>query len=281
MNRHSNSPYLLRFATFFVSAVLVSVFSFIIISALEALYLGRGLFLFSSVWSPSSGKFGIAAMIYASIILSISALCLGWLLAFGCCCVLRGFGSKWLKVCLMGFLRFMTAIPTVVYGFAAVFLLVPLIRDGLGGSGFCWLAAAVMLALQSVPAMALLMDGTMRSAEEETALTSAALGLTPLQNLSRVIIPVSRRGLLAAAGLGFGRTLGDTLLPTMLAGNAIQFAVSPLESLRTLTAHISLVLSSDIGGGENLSLLLAGGLLLLTSITINLISRSLASGDKP
>jgi phosphate transport system permease protein len=180
----------------------------------------------------------------------------------------------------MGFLRFMTAIPTVIYGFAAVFLLVPLIRNALGGSGFCWLAAGTMLAVQGVPTMTLIMNEAMRSVEEETFLTAAALGMTPLQNLSRVVIPTSRSGLISAGMLGFGRALGDTLLPTMLAGNAVQFARSPLDSMRTLTAHIGLVLSSDMGGGENLSLLLAGGLLLLGRVAVSLLARRLSAGKQ-
>jgi phosphate transport system permease protein len=113
--------------------------------------------------------------------------------------------------------------------------------------------------------------------EEETALTAAALGMTPLQNLSRIVIPASRPWLLSAAVIGFGRALGDTLLPTMLAGNAVQFALSPLDSMRTLTAHIGLVLSSDIGGGEHRSLLLAGGLLLAGSVAVRLLAHSVSS----
>jgi len=271
--RNFSAPLWLRALALCIGGVLSTVFVFISFSALEALWRSEGLHLFSAVWSPQNGHFGILTMIHASLVLSLSALCCGWLLSVGCCCVLRGLGPKWLAV-LLGFaLRFMTSIPTVVYGFTAVFLLVPLIREGLGGSGFCWLAACVMLSIQGVPTMTLVMDEAVRAVSAETSLTSAALGITPLQNLSRVVLPTARPWLLSAAVLGFGRALGDTLLPTMLAGNAVQFAASPLDSMRTLTAHIGLVLSSDIGGGENLSLLVAGGLLLLGSIMASLFAR--------
>jgi phosphate transport system permease protein len=266
-------PFCLRALAFSVGAMLSAVFSFIFCSALEALYLGRSLSLFGPVWNPYAGKFGIAPMISASVLLSASSLCVGWLLSLGCCCLMRGLAPRWFARTLMGILRFMTAIPTVVYGFAAVFVLVPLIRSALGGSGFCWLAAGTMLSIQGVPTMALLMNEALRSAEEETFPASAALGITPLQNLCHIVIPAARPWLVSAAVLGFGRALGDTLLPTMLAGNAVQFALSPLDSMRTLTAHIGLVLSSDIGGGEHQSLLLAGGLLLLGSVTVSLLAR--------
>ncbi len=278
--RNITVPLWLRALALFIGGVLSTVFAFIAFSALEALWRSEGLHLFGAVWSPQSGRFGILPMIHASFILSLSALCCGWSLSVGCCCVLRGLGPRWLAAMLGFALRFMTSIPTVVYGFTAVFLLVPMIRDALGGSGFCWLGACVMLASQGVPTMTLVMDEAVRVVSAETYIAAAALGMTPLQNLSRVVLPTVRPWLLSAAVLGFGRALGDTLLPTMLAGNAVQFASSPLDSMRTLTAHIGLVLSSDIGGGENLSLLVAGGLLLSGSIIASLFARRAVRGKK-
>ena len=275
MRPSHSAPLWLRVLACFVGSVLSTVFAFILFSALDALRAGQGLFLFGPVWDPRAGRFGIAAMIHASFLLALSSLGAGWLLSLGCCCMLRGAAPRPAARFLMGILRFMTAVPTVVYGFTATFVLVPVIRSALGGTGFCWLAAASMLALQGVPTMTLVMDGAMRSRSAETALTASALGMTPLQHLARVAIPGSRRALLTAAVLGFGRALGDTLLPTMLAGNAVQFARSPLDSMRSLTAHIGLVLSSDIGGGEHLSLLLAGGLLLIGSVCVSLLARNL------
>lgn len=272
------APLALRLLAYSVGSVLSAVFAFILFSSLEALGMGRELFLFGPVWDPRAGRFGILAMIHASVLLALSSLCVGWLFSLGCCCMLRGLAPRPIARLLMGLLRFMTAVPTIVYGFSATFMLVPIIRNALGGTGFCWMAAAAMLSLQGVPTMTLVMDGAIRAKSAETALTAAALGMTPLQHLARVTLPASRRHLLAAAVLGFGRALGDTLLPTMLAGNAIRFARSPLDSMRTLTAHIGLVLSSDIGGGEHLSLLLAGGLLLIGSVTVSLLARRLRRG---
>ena len=202
------APLWLRVLACFVGSVLSTVFAFILFSARDALRAGQGLFLFGPVWDPRAGRFGIAAMIHASFLLALSSLCAGWLLSLGCCCMLRGAAPRPAARFLMGILRFMTAVPTVVYGFTATFVLVPVIRGALGGTGFCWLAAASMLALQGVPTMTLVMDGAMRSRSAETALTASALGMTPLQHLARVAIPGARRALLTAAVLGFGRALG-------------------------------------------------------------------------
>ena len=256
-----------------MSAILGTVIAFIIISGIDALVKGRELFLFGAAWNPNAGKFGILTMIQASILLAVSSLCLGWCLSLGCCCLMNGLAPDFIAKAVNLILTLMTAIPTVVYGFAAVFLLVPIIREALGGTGFCWLSAGMILALQGVPTMAFIMDGAVRTLTKETKLTASALGMTKTQHLSRIVLPSAKKSMISAAILGLGRAVGDALIPTMLAGNAIRFAKTPLDSMRTLTAHISLVLSSDIGGGEHLSLLLAGALLLTFCAVVSLIAR--------
>ena len=280
MKDDHNGPLALRALAVTVSALLGTVIAFILISGAEALLKGRGMSLFGAIWNPAAGKFGIAAMIQASLLLAVSSLALGFALSLGCCGMLNGLAPRPVASALMGLLTLMTAMPTVVYGFAAVFLLVPLIRSALGGTGFCWLAASLLLALQGTPAMTLVMHGAVRTHAAQTRLTAASLGLTEVQPLSRVALPLSSRAMLSAAVLGLGRAVGDALLPAMLAGNAIRFARSPLDSIRTLTSHISLVLSSDIGGGEHLSLLLAGALLLIFCAAVSLTARRLTRRNR-
>jgi len=275
VNSRHNGPLALRALALTVSALLGTVSSFIILSGAEAILRGHDLALLGAVWNPAARQFGILTMIQASLVLSLSSLCVGFCVSLGCCCMLNGLAPHVVAKVLMGALTLMTAIPTVVYGFAAVFLLVPLIRGALGGTGFCWLAAGLLLALQGVPTMTFIMHGAVRSIASETRFTAAALGVTPRQHLSCIVLPLSNRAMLQAAILGLGRAVGDALLPTMLAGNAIRFAHSPLDSVRTLTAHISLVLSSDIGGGEHFSLLLAGALLLAFCAVVSLTARRL------
>lgn len=231
--------------------------------------------LFTSVWAPDAAKFGILPMIAGTAALSLSALVLGWLVSFGCLLHIGGFGGKFSASLLSSLLRMMTAIPTVVYGFASVFLLVPLIRSGLGGSGFSWLTASLVLALLITPTMVLAMESAVLPRLEEARITGASLGLSRVETLVWAAIPASRDGLWAAALLGFGRAAGDTMIPTMLAGNAVQYPGKPIEAIRTLTAHIGLVLSSDVGGTAYYSLFVAGGLLLLFSAGANMIVRAI------
>ena len=240
------------------------VFIFVIFCAIEGIIYG-GPTLFTSVWAPDENKFGILTMIAGTAALSLSSLMLGFLLSLGSLCFILGFGPKSAASLLSSVLRMMTAVPTVIYGFASVFLLSPLIRDGFGGSGFSWLTAALVLSVLITPTIVLAMESAVRPVFEEALPVGASLGLTRAQTLVYAALTASRKGLCAAAILGFGRAAGDTMIPTMLAGNAVQYPSTAVAPLRTLTAHIGLTLSSDIGGTAYYSLFVAGGILLLFS----------------
>lgn len=274
MASSQKSPFWLRASAIYVSALLATVFIFIVVCAADGLVMG-GSALFSSVWQPEAKRFGILPMIAATAALSVSATALGWLVALGCLCHIHGFGTRYSSSMLGSLLRIMTAVPTVVYGFASVFLLVPLIRGAFGGSGFSWLSATLVLALLITPTMVLTMESAVAQVAEESRLTAASLGFSHAEHLACVVLPASREWLWGAALLGFGRAAGDTMIPVMLAGNAVQYPLSPLYAIRSLTAHISLVLSSDVGGTAYYSLFAAGGLLLLLSAGANMIFRTI------
>ncbi len=269
-----NTPLWLRASALYVAALLATVFVFITFCAVEGLFMS-GPTLFTSVWHPETQDFGILPMIAATIALSFSSLAVGWLIAFGCVCYIHGFGEKYSASLLSSLLRLMTAIPTVVYGFASVFLLVPLIRDGFGGSGFSWFTATLVLSLLITPTMVLTMEGAVAQMALESRLAAESLGLSRAEHLVYVVLPASREWLWGAALLGFGRAAGDTMIPTMLAGNAVQYPASPFEAIRALTAHIGLVLSSDVGGTAYYSLFVAGGILLALSTGANILFRML------
>jgi phosphate transport system permease protein len=221
-------------------------------------------------WRPTSGEFGILPMLVGSLLLASSAMLLAYPLGLGLCCFVHGLGPTWVARPLMGLVRLMTSVPTVVYGLVSVFLLVPLIRAGFSGSGFSWLAAVLTLAVLVLPTIVLVIDSQLRLAGPELHLTAAALGLTRVQELLHLTLPLSARGLKAAAVLGFGRAIGDTLLPLMLAGNAPQVPHTPLEPLRTLTAHIALVVATDSQSAAYNSLFACGLILFLVSLAVNL-----------
>lgn len=227
--------------------------------------------LLSWEWRPFQGGFGILPMVAGSLLLSLSALLLAFPVSVGICCFAHGMGPSGPAAYLLRLVKFMTSVPTVVYGFVGVFVLVPLLREAFrSGSGFCWLAAAVGLAVLILPTIVLMLHSQFMLIEPQVTLTAAALGMSPAQRLLHLVIPTSGRGFAAALVLGFGRALGDTMIPLMLAGNAAQVPGSLLESLRTMTAHIALVVATDSQSLAYLSLFACGLILFLSTTLVNL-----------
>ena len=197
-------------------------------------------------WQPFTGKFGILPMCAGSLALSILALALAFPPVIGICALVhvlsRGFFSRFLLILI----HFMTSIPTVIIGFVSVFVLVPRLREWLAaGSGFSLLTAALTLSVLILPTIVLVFHARLEQLDLLLRLAAEAMGFTPIQQMRYVLLPASARGLAAAAVLGFGRAIGDTLISLMLAGNAAQFPGSFFASIRSLTAHIALVLATD------------------------------------
>lgn len=233
---------------------------------------------FSWVWAPAQGRFGILPMLTGSLLLALGAVAVGWPLGLGLCCWLLcpdlG-GPRPLRVLVGGLVRLMTAVPTVVYGFAAVFLLTPAVRGALGGTGMGWVSAGLMLGLLILPSVVLVLNAGLAPRLERLLPGGPALGMSRLDLLGLVVLPNAAPTLISSAVLGFGRAVGDTLLPLMLAGNAPQVPESLTSSLRTLTAHMALVTSNEVGGAAYDSLFMAGALLLAINGLVSLAARRL------
>lgn len=231
--------------------------------------------LFSWHWRPMQGEFGILPMVAGSLCLALPAMLIAFPIALGICSFVHGIGPAWAARPLLGVIRFMTSIPTVVYGLVSAFLLVPLLRSGFSGSGYSLLAALLTLSVLVLPTIVLVLDNQFQQIQDEINLGAKALGFTPAQQLLKLTLPLSSRGLLMAATLGFGRAIGDTMISLMLAGNAPQLPHSLLDSIRTLTSHIALVVTTDSQSAAYNSLFACGLILFMVSLLINLFLRSL------
>ncbi|WP_058913379.1 PstC family ABC transporter permease [Entomohabitans teleogrylli] len=243
---------------------------------------GADIGLFSWQWRPAAGLFGILPMIVGSVLLAISAVSIAWLLSLGISVwLLSAAGGatsrtrRWLQWLIAGLIRFMTSVPTVVYGFVAIFLLVPIVREAAGGSGLNWLSASLTLSLLLVPTMVLVMEAGLRPRMEQISLSASALGFSRAQSVTYFVLPQGKRCLLTALALGFGRGIGDTLIALMLSGNWPQIPYHAADSLRTLTAHMALVTANEVGGAAYNSLFAAGAILLLINVCVSLGLRML------
>lgn len=217
-------------------------------------------------WRPSEGSYGILPMVVGSIALSVFAMALAFPSAVLVCAFAYGIGPRWLARPVMITINLMTGVPTIVYAFAAVITVPPLLREAFEqGAGFSILGAGCVLSVLVLPTIVLVIDSNWRGLVATTAHTSAALGLSPAQHVFEVLVPASRSGLLAASILGSGRALGDTMVALMLSGNVPLVPDSPLDPVRALTAHVGVVMSLEVGGPAYQSAFAAGLFLLLTT----------------
>jgi phosphate transport system permease protein len=227
-------------------------------------------------WKPFGGQFGILPMCVGSLLLSVFALGLAFPAALGICGFVTVLAPRGLARFLLVLIHFMTSIPTVIYGFVSVFLLVPLVRDWLkSGTGFSFLTAGLSLSLLILPTIVLIFHARLRQIDPALRLAAEAMGLTPARQFRHVLIPAASRGLVIAAVLGFGRAMGDTLISLMLAGNAPQVPDSLFDSIRTLTAHIALVLATDSQSMSYRSVFASGLILFLVTGAANFLIRML------
>jgi len=230
-------------------------------------------------WQPVSGKFGILTMFAGSLVLSILALALSFPAAIGICTLIHVLSRGFLSRLLLTVVHFMTSIPTVILGFVSVFVLVPLLRDWLdAGTGFSLMTAALTLGVLILPTITLVFHARLDQLDPLLRLSAEAMGFTPIQQMRYVMFPAAARGLAVAAVLGFGRAVGDTLISLMLAGNAAQFPGSLFASIRSLPAHIALVLATDSQSMAYQSVFASGLLLFLLTGAFSYLIRK--SGDR-
>lgn len=226
-------------------------------------------------WDPVHQHFGILPMLLTSCLLTILALCIAFPMTVGICSLLHGtIRSGMPRRVLLFLVHFMTGIPTVIYGFVAVFVLVPLLRWVFEtGTGFSLLAAGLTLSVLILPTMVLVLHAELDQADARYRLTAEALGFSPEQTMRTVLLPACRRALIVTVLLGMGRAVGDTLVSMMVAGNAAQIPHSLFDSVRTLTAHIALVLATDSHSMAYQSVFAAGLFLFLLMACLQALLR--------
>ncbi len=229
-------------------------------------------------WRPYEGHFGILPMMIGSLMLSIGALALACPLALGVSSLGLILGESLPEKAIMAVIHYMTSIPTVIYGFVSVFMLVPMIRQWFDkGTGFSLLAAMLTLSVLITPTIILVYRARLDQIQPALFLTTEALGISRAAYVRKILLPLTRKGLVTAVILGFGRAVGDTLISLMLAGNAPIVPVSVFDSFRTLTAHIGLVVATDSQSTFYHSVFASGLILFLIMTAVNLIIRRLGS----
>jgi phosphate transport system permease protein len=228
-------------------------------------------FLLSTKWAPTKGHFGIFSMIISSISVTLGAMILGIPLSLACAITLAEFSPPRLMTVLKPTIELLAGIPSVVYGFLGVILLVPLIRDYLGGPGLSLLTASVILSIMILPTITSISIDALQAVPLLYKEGALAMGATHWQAVRYVILPAARSGVVTAIILGMARAIGETMAVIMVAGNALEIPTSILDPVRTLTSNIALEMGYS--AGEHRQALFAAGIILFIFImALNVIA---------
>lgn len=234
-------------------------------------------FITGTTWAPGKETFGILPMIAGSIAVTGGALVVGMPLGLGSAIYLSEFAPKKTAQVLKPTIELLAGIPSVVFGFIGLTVLVPFIRDRLGGPGFSVLASALVLGVMILPTMTSISYDALRAVPQAYREGMLAVGASPWQTVKMVVLPAAKSGILAAAILSMGRAIGETMAVIMVAGNATIVPTSPLDPVRTLTSNIALEMG--YASGLHRSALFATGVVLFIVISaLNAVARAAVRG---
>ncbi|MCX5779290.1 MAG: phosphate ABC transporter permease subunit PstC [Firmicutes bacterium] len=253
-------------ATLFIIAIaLITVFIFA--KGLPLLLkVGIGDFLFNSDWRPTKGIFGIGAMVVGSLV--VTAASMVWAVPLGITTAIFMAEVAPLRVgrILGNMVELLAGIPSVVYGFVGLIVIVPFIRNYLGGNGLSVLAGAIILGIMILPTVINISRDAIQAVPKEYKEGSLALGATHYQTIARVIVPAARSGIITAVVLGMGRAIGETMAVVMVTGNSPVIPGSILAPVRTMTSNI--VLEMGYASGDHQAALFATGMVLFVFIIV-------------
>jgi phosphate transport system permease protein len=199
-------------------------------------------------------------MIVSSFWVTFGALLLGIPLGLACTIFLSELIPPSIGILLRPAIQLLAAIPSVIYGFWGLIVLVPLIQNYLGGPGLSIFAGSLVLGFMILPTIITISEDSLKALPPSYKAGALALGATHWQTIWRVLIPAAKSGIVASIILGMGRAIGETMAMIMILGNAVKMPSSFLDSARTLTTNIGIEMG--YASGDHRQALFATGIVL-------------------
>ena len=273
----------------FLAAACVSVLcvalicAFLLANGLPAMgEIGVLKFLSGTRWKPGADIYGIFPMIVGSVYVTAGALLLGVPVALLTAVYLAFFCPKGPYRVLKPAVELLAGIPSVVYGFFGIVVLVPAVRalgERWDGSGNAMLTASILLAMMILPTIIGVVEPALRAVPTSYYEGALALGATHERSVYTAVVPAAKSGILAGIVLGVGRAMGETMAVIMVAGNQPRMPKGILQGVRTLTGNI--VIEMGYATGLHREALIATGVVLFVFILlINLCFSALKRGKK-
>lgn len=228
-------------------------------------------FLTGEMWKPNNGIYGILPMIVGSLYVTAGAICFGVPIGILTSVFMAKYCPKRIYKPLKGATELLAGIPSVVYGFFGLVVLVPLIRQigrhlNFGGNGSSILTASLLLGMMILPTIIGVTESAIRAVPSHYYEGALALGATHERSIFCIVIPAAKSGVIAGIVLGIGRAVGETMAVIMVAGNQARMPSGIFRGIRTLTANIVMEMgyAADLHRGA----LIATGVVLFIFILI-------------
>lgn len=237
--------YLIEQGLFSISLILILIISLLMIFVMaEAIPAfnnqGWANFIFGLNWNPDSNEFGVFPMILGTVYVTVLSLAMAIPLAISCAIFLEEICPNNIRKLFKPIIQTLAGIPSVIYGFFGLTLIVPIIRSIFGGSGFSILTSSIILALMVLPTIITLTQDSLKAVPNHYKEASLGMGATQFQTIKSILLPIALPGIVTAVILALARAVGETLAVLMLAGNVSMFPSSIASPIRTLTSNIAL-----------------------------------------
>jgi len=271
----------LLLATAMVSVVIIAFIIWTVFSAGLPLIneVGAFNFLFGMEWRPGRETFGIFPMLVGTLLVTALAMMISVPLGVLTAVFLAEIAPESVRNILRPATELLHGIPSVVYGFVGLMLLVPLIRTYLGPPGFSLLAGAIVLAIMALPTIITIAEDAIKAVPRSYKEASFALGATHWQTIRNVILPAALSGILAGVVLGSGRVIGETMAAIMVLGNIPRIPASLLDPIRPLTSNIALEMAYAPLGPHRQALFATGIVLFIVISILIFIADRLRRGQ--
>ena len=239
-------------------------------------------FFLGETWRPNNDLYGILPMILGSAYVTLGAIVVGVPIGILTAVFMARFCPDSMYRFLKPAVELLAGIPSVVYGFFGLIVIVPLLQRvfdlPVGESG---LAGSIVLAIMALPTIITVTEDAMRNCPRAMREASLALGASQWQTIYKVVIPYSISGITSGVVLGIGRAVGETMAVLMVTGNAAVIPHTILEPLRTIPATIAAELGEAPAGGAHYeALFLLGVVLFFISLLINFTVEAVSSGKR-
>lgn len=263
-------------AIFFLSAIVsviavIAICLFLLLRGIPAIAeIGFVKFIFNEKWGPTNtpASYGILSMIVGSLYVTAGAIAIGVPIGLLCAIFLAEFCPSSIYKVVKPAVNLLAGIPSIIYGFFGMELIVPLVRENMGGNGFSIMSAAIILGIMILPTIISISESSIRAVPESYKEGALGLGATIEETVFKVVVPAAKSGILTSIILGIGRAVGETMAVVMVAGNAVMplDKIKLLKPIRTLTTNI--VTEMSYASGLHESSLIATGVVLFVFIII-------------